>query len=172
MSSPVPGSQNSQKDAGKSHTREELIMATISTRRIATGFGPLDLGICVLVAATALVHLYLGAATSVMLATQPAQVASLGGAAALTMMAALFYTNFAGYVVLGAARYLPALRGFRQITRWALIGYTGVTVLAYFALAQGQYDVFGFADKACEILLIALLLVDGRRGRAEVHTRL
>jgi hypothetical protein len=147
-------------------------MATIATRRIATGFGPLDLGICVLVAATALVHLYLGAATSVMLATQPAQVASLGGTAALAMMTALFYANFAGYVVLGAARYLPALRRFRQITTWALIAYTAVTVLAYFALAQGQYDGFGFADKACEVLLIALLLIDGRRRHAEVHTGL
>ena len=139
-------------------------MATISTRRIATGVGPLPIAICVLVAATALVHLYLGATTSVMLATQPALVASLGGAAALTMMAALFYANFAGYVVLATAMYRPALRRFRRITRWALIGYTAVTVLAYFALAQGHYDGFGFADKACEGLLIALLLIDGRRG--------
>lgn len=141
-------------------------MATISTRRIATGFGPLAVAICGLVAATAVVHLYLGATTSVMLATQPALVASLGGAAALTMMAALFYANFAGYVVLGTATYLPSLQRFRRITRWALIGYTAVTVLAYFALAQGHYDGFGLADKACEALLIALLLLDGRRRLA------
>lgn len=146
-------------------------MATISTRRIGTGFGPLPVAIviCGLVAATAVVHLYLGATTTVMLATQPAMVAGLGGAAALTMMAALFYANFAGYVVLAAAMYLPALRQFRQITRWALIGYTAVTVLAYFALAQGHYDGFGLADKVCEGLLIALLVVDGRRRTAEVR---
>ena len=137
-------------------------MATISTRRIATRFSPLQTVICVLVAATALVHLYLGATTSVMLVTQPALVASLGGAAALTMMAALFYANFAGYVALATAMYVPALRRFQRITRWALVGYTAMTVLAYFALAQGHYDVFGFADKACEGLLIALLVIDGR----------
>lgn len=141
-------------------------MATISTRRIATGFGPLAVAICGLVAATAVVHLYLGATTTVMLATQPALVAGLGGAAALTMMAALFYANFAGYIVLGTAMYLPSLQRFRRITRWALIGYTAVTVLAYFALAQGHYDGFGLADKACEALLIALLLLDGRRRLA------
>lgn len=141
-------------------------MATISTRRIATGFGPLAVAICGLVAATAVVHLYLGATTTVMLATQPALVAGLGGAAALTMMAALFYANFAGYIVLGTAMYLPSLQRFRRITRWALIGYTAVTVLAYFALAQGHYDGFGLADKACEALLIALLLLDGHRRLA------
>lgn len=144
-------------------------MVTISTRRIATGFEPVQTAICVLVAATALVHLYLGATTSVMLATRPALVVSLGGAAALTMMAALFYANFAGYVGLAAAMHLPALRQFRQITRWALIGYTAVTVLAYFALAQGHYDGFGLADKVCEGLLIALLVVDGRRRPTEVR---
>ncbi|MBO0689752.1 MAG: hypothetical protein J2P40_09295 [Candidatus Dormibacteraeota bacterium] len=119
-----------------------------------------------MVAATAVVHLYLGATTSVMLATQPALVAGLGGAAMLSVMAALFYANFAGYVVLATAMYLPSLRRFRHITRWALIGYTVTTVLAYFVLAQGQFDVFGFADKACEGLLIALLLIDGRRRLA------
>jgi hypothetical protein len=141
-------------------------MATISTRRIAAGFGPLQVGICVLVAATAIVHLYLGATTSVMLATQPALVASLGGPAALTMMAALFYANFAGYVVLATALYHPALRRLQRITRWALIGYTAVTVLAYFAFAQGHVEGFGLADKACEGLLIALLLLDRRSPSA------
>jgi hypothetical protein len=80
-------------------------------------------------------------------------------------MAGLFYCNFAGYVVLGTALYVPALRRFRSVTRWALIGYAAVTILAYFALGQGHIDPFGISDKACEGLLIALLVVEGRRAR-------
>jgi len=141
-------------------------MATIMMRRGATTHtSPIRIAIYGLVAATALVHLALGAMTSVMLATQPALVASMGGVTALTVMAGLFYCNFAGYVVLGTALYLPRLRGRQRVTRLALIGYTALTVLAYFALAQGHIDAFGLADKACEALLIALLAIEGRRAR-------
>ena len=102
-----------------------------------------------------------------MLATQPELVASLGGAAALTVMAALFYANAAGYVVLPAALYLPhpVLRRVRRVTRWTLIAFTAVTVVAYFVMIQGQFDALGLADKAIELLLIALLLVEDRRAR-------
>jgi hypothetical protein len=106
-----------------------------------------------LAGATALIHLWLGALTTVMLATQPELVASLGGAPALTAMAALFYANFAGYVVLAVALYHPALRRFRRVTRWALIGFTAVTAVAYFALIQGHFDALGLADKAIELLV-------------------
>ena len=140
-------------------------MATITMRRGGTRFVSLRTAICALVGMTALVHLSLGVTTGVMLATQPELVASLGGATALTVMAALFCCNFAGYVGLGAALYLPALRRFQQVTRWTLIGYTAVTIAAYFALAQGHVDPFGLADKTCEALLIALLVVEGRRAR-------
>jgi len=140
-------------------------MATLPMRTGAVRVSPMRIAICGLIAATALVHLLLGAMTSVMLATQPALVASMGGATALGVMAALFYCNFAGYVVLGTALYLPRLRGFQRVTRWALIGYTALTVLAYFALAQGHIDAFGLSDKACEALLIALLAIEGRRAR-------
>jgi hypothetical protein len=140
-------------------------MATPTMRRSVTQVGPLQVGICVLVAATALTHLALGAVTTMMVATQPALVASMGGATALSIMAALFYCNFAGYVALVTALYLPALRRFQAITRRALIGYTALTVVAYFALAEGHFDIFGLADKTCEALLIALLVIEGRRAR-------
>ena len=128
---------------------------------------PLPAAICTLAGATALIHLWLGALTSVMLATQPGLVASLGGAAGLTVMAALFFANAAGYVVLPAALYLPhpVLRRVRRVTRWALIAFTALTVVAYVALIQGQFDALGLADKAIELLLIALLLVEDRRAR-------
>jgi len=140
-------------------------MATLTMTRTVTHVGPIRAAICTLVAATALVHLFLGAMTSVMVATQPALVASMGGAAALSIMAALFYCNCAGYVVLATTMYLPALRRLHRIARRTLIAYTAVTIVAYFALAQGHYDAFGFADKACEGLLIALLVIEGRRVR-------
>ena len=128
---------------------------------------PLPLAICALSGATALIHLWLGAVTSVLLATQPELVASLGGASALTGMAALFYANGAGYVVLPVALYHPhpALRRHRRAVRWALIGFTALTVVAYFALIQGHFDALGVADKAIEGLLIALLVVEDRRSR-------
>jgi len=140
-------------------------MATMMMRRTVTHFGPLQIAICALVAATALVHLSLGAITSMMVATQPALVASMGGATALSVMAALFYCNFTGYVVLATALYLPALRRFRRVARRMLIGFAAVTILAYVVVTQGHFDAFGIADKACEGLLIALLVFEGRRAR-------
>jgi hypothetical protein len=47
-----------------------------------------------------------------------------------------------------------------------LITRTAGNVIAYAVLAQGHVDSFGLADKACEGLLIAFLLIDGRRVRA------
>jgi len=142
-------------------------MATLAMRRTVTRTVPMRLAICALVGATALVHLFLGATTSVMLATQPALVASLGGATALTVMAGLFYCNFAGYVVLGTALYLPALRRVQRLTRWALIGYTAGTIAAYFADAGpgGHIDGVGPAGKAGGALLVALVVLEGRAGR-------
>src|SRR5215218_922569 len=110
-----------------------LATATLSPAvapRPAARVRPLPAAVCALAGASALVHLWLGALTSMMLATQPELVASLGGATMLTVMAALFYANAAGYVVLPAALYAPhpALRRLRRATRWALIAFAVVTI--------------------------------------------
>jgi hypothetical protein len=141
--------------------------AASTVQRPGARVRPLPLAIGALAAATALIHLWLGALTTVMLATQPELVASLGGATMLTVMAALFYANAAGYLLLLAALYLPhpALRRFRRVTRWTLIAFTAATVVAYVAMIQGHFDALGLADKAIEALLIALLVVEGRRAR-------
>jgi hypothetical protein len=102
--------------------------------------------------------------THIMLGTQPALVAQLGGAPGLTLWAVLFDLNFAGYVALGTALYHPALRRFQPLARWALMGYAAVTFIGYFVFAQGHYDVMGYADKAVELLLIALLAIEDRRA--------
>ena len=145
----------------------QATLAPAAAPRPAARIRPLPVAVCALAGATALIHLWLGAMTSMMLATQPELVASAGGATMLTVMAALFYANAAGYVVLTAALYLPhpTLRRFQRVTRWTLIGFTALTVVAYFAMIQGHFDALGLADKAIEGLLIALLVVEDRRAR-------
>ena len=54
---------------------------------------------------------------------------------------------------------------FRRLTRWALIALTAATIVAYFVLIHGQYDALGILDKIAEVVLIVLLVVEGRRDR-------
>jgi len=133
--------------------------------RSTTRFGALQIAICVLALATAAVHIYLGAITHIMVVTQPEATAAAGGAAALGFFAALFYLDGLGYIVLTAALYHPALARFRRLTRWALIALTAATIVAYFVLIQGQYDAIGILDKLAEVVLIVLLVIEGRRDR-------
>ena len=133
--------------------------------RKTTRFGPLQVAICVLALATAAVHIYLGVITNVMVATQPEATAAAGGAAALGFFAALFYLDGLAYIVLTAALYHPAFARFRRLTRWALIALTAATIVAYFALIQGHYDAMGIGDKVAEVVLIVLLVMEGRRDR-------
>src|SRR4051812_6773311 len=114
---------------------------------------------------TAAVHIYLGAITHVMIATQPEATAAAGGAAALGFFAVLFYLDGLGYIVLTGALYHPAFARYRRLTRWALIALTVATIIAYFALIQGQYDAMGITDKIVEVVLIVLLVIEGRRDR-------
>lgn len=137
----------------------------MTIRRSATRFGALQIAICVLAVATAVVHLYLGVITHVMVATQPEATAAAGGAAALGFFAALFYLDGLAYLVLTAALYHPAFARFRRLTRWALIALTAATIVAYFVLIQGMYDVMGILDKVAELVLIVLLVTEGRRDR-------
>ena len=138
--------------------------------RKADGFGALQVAICVLALATAVVHIWLGVITHVMVATRPEATAAAGGAVALGFFAALFYLDGLGYVVLTAALYHPAVARFRRLTRWALIALTAATIVAYFALIQGQYDALGVGDKIAEVVLIVLLVVEGRRDRTAPET--
>ena len=133
--------------------------------RNATRFGAIQIAICVLAAATAAVHIYLGVITHIMVVTQPEATAAAGGAAALGFFAALFYLDGLGYIVLTVALYHPAFARFRRLTRWALIALTAATIVAYFALIQGQYDAIGIGDKIAEVVLIVLLIMEGRRDR-------
>ena len=76
-----------------------------------------------------------------------------------------FILNGLGYLALLAALYLPVLRlaRYRNIVRWVLIGFTALTILLWILL--GARTPIGYIDKAIEIALILLLLLDARRSR-------
>jgi len=149
----------------RDNSRQSNEVATMTLPRRTTRFGPLQVAICVLALATAAVHIYLGAITQIMVATQPEATAAAGGASALMFFAVLFYLDGLAYIVLTVALYHPAFARFRRLTRWALIALTAATIIAYFALIHGQYDAMGIGDKLVEVVLIVLLVVEGRRDR-------
>lgn len=144
-------------------------MATMLTTRPAprtrTRGRALPIAITALVAATALTHLSMGVMFA-SVAARPATAAAMGGEVAVIVFAVLFSLNCAGYAILNLALYLPALRRIRRLTRFALIGFAALTIVAYFAAAQGNFlNALGLADKAIEVGLIALLVIEDRRRR-------
>ncbi len=75
----------------------------------------------------------------------------------------VFIMNGLGYLALLGALYLPipALAPYRRLIRWALIGYTALAIVLW--LAFGERSTIGYIDKAVEVALIALLLLEARR---------
>lgn len=141
-------------------------MTAATMRRSGSGFGPLQIVITILVAATALVHLFNGVSIVMARIESPAQAATLRPTLT-TVLGALFFCNFGGYVVLNVALYPPILRRFQHITRALLIGFTAVTFVAYFAIERGHaLNPIGLSDKAVEAALIVLLVIEGRLARA------
>ncbi len=102
--------------------------------------GPLRVGIVLLTLATALIHLQLAF-------PDPA-----------------FILNGLGYLTLLAVLYLPIeqVARYRSMVRWALIGYTALTIFLWGLL--GARTPIGYIDKMIEILLIFLLLLEARRS--------
>lgn len=75
----------------------------------------------------------------------------------------IFILNGLGYLSLLAALYLPQLERYRSAARWALVGFTALTILLWVLL--GARTPIGYTDKAIEIGLIVLLLLDAHRAR-------
>jgi hypothetical protein len=146
--------------------RAAVRAATVATTAVRAIAGHrLPVAVTVLATATGLVHLGLGALTTMMIVTDPALVASLGGATMLSVMAGLFYLSFLGYLAFNLALYRPRFRRCHRLARWALGAWAAGNIAAYAVLAQGHVDAFGVADKICEALLITLLVIEGRRAR-------
>ncbi len=106
----------------------------------------------------------------------PANAAIRAGIAALTLGTAsihfslnfphpVFIMNGLGYLALLAALYLPIpqIARYRNLVRWVLIGYTALVILLWILL--GERTIIGYADKAIEVALILLLLLEARRSR-------
>lgn len=74
----------------------------------------------------------------------------------------MFILNGIGYIVLVIALYLPQLKNYHKLVRWALIAYTAVTIIAWVAI--GSRNAIGYIDKLIEVALIALLFLEGRRS--------
>lgn len=77
--------------------------------------------------------------------------ASLGGT--------LFLMNAIGYTALAIAMVLPGPIGrLRWLVRYALIGFTTVTVVAWLAFGA-RFDL-AYLDKGIEVALIGLVLIE------------
>jgi FtsH-binding integral membrane protein len=115
--------------------------------RTPVGLG-LGVGIFLLTLATAGIHLYLALTA----------FAYMG----LNFGVVLFILNGLGYLGLLAALQLPVpqLARFRSAARWALVALAALTIVLFFLMAPKPYTLVGYVDKAIEVALIALLLVD------------
>jgi hypothetical protein len=74
----------------------------------------------------------------------------------------MFILNGLGYLGLLGALYLPipVLAGRRRMVRWALIGYTLLTIVLW--VAFGLREPIGYLNKLNEVLLVAALIVEDR----------
>jgi hypothetical protein len=96
---------------------------------------------------------------------QAAIIALTGATAAIhiALGTQLFILNGIGYLALmGAHLAVPDRESYRTYTRNALLGYTGVTVIGYFALqgVAGFADPIGVLNKLIELGLLNVLWED------------
>jgi len=75
----------------------------------------------------------------------------------------MFLANGVGYLVLGAAAYLPiaALANLRTLAKWALLAFTLITIIGWVLI--GERSLIGYIAKAIEVVLVILLIGDLRR---------
>lgn len=106
--------------------------------------GMVQIGVIVLTVATAIIHFIL---------------------ALILAFDRLFIANALGYLALVAALYVPvrALDPYRNLARWGLLFYTSITVVAWVLI--GVRSPIAYIDKAIELLLIVLLVVDWQQRR-------
>jgi hypothetical protein len=110
-------------------------------------FGALQIGIIILTLATALIHV------------------------SLLFPNVLFILNGLGYLTLLAAFFLPVelLRERHSLVRRAFIAFTVVTILAWVLIGDTSWPdgALGYVTKIVELLLLVLLVADGRQEQNE-----
>ena len=116
----------------------------------ASRIGILQIGIIVLAAFAAGVHLYLS--------SQPDEDLHFW-----------FLLNGLGYLGLVVALYLPQLLQFHNIVRLTLIVYAALTIILWILLADhSSLDLLDVVTKVAEVALIVLLFVEHARSRRNV----
>jgi hypothetical protein len=126
-------------------------MSEVQQDQAITRIGPLQIVILVLVVATALIHFSRGA---------------LLGAPGLRPFPLLFYLNCIGYLLLGAALYLPQLARFQRRMRWILLVYAAITIVLWVLITGARPTLLGYSDKPIELALIILLILEDQRVRS------
>jgi hypothetical protein len=76
----------------------------------------------------------------------------------------VFILNGVGYLALLVTLFvpIPRIQRYRRIARWALIGYTALTIFLW--IIVGARTPIGYVDKIIEVALISLLFLDARRS--------
>jgi hypothetical protein len=120
--------------------------------RPRTQIDGIGIGIIILTLITAIAHLYLGFKTDEELHTW-------------------FLLNGLGYLGLLVAFFLPQLAQYHSLIRWALLGYTLLTIILWFFLggvSHGELDPFDVTVKMVEAALVILLFIDSRRDTRQL----
>jgi hypothetical protein len=149
--------------------KEKHMLSQFEIRESLLRVSFLRIGIIVLAALTAAVHFYLAYITFVLIAQGPLPPGAT--AEALLPFASLFLLNGIGYLVLVAALYMSRLQRFQWFTRLVLIGYTLLTIVAWYVLAASRANLFDYSDKLIEAGLIVLLLIEGRQTRQSLERK-
>jgi hypothetical protein len=152
-------------------------MSQATSRRLFRTISILQIAIIVLVAITALIHLQQALGMSFRgppggrPSGPPPGGAPRGASGGFNIMQflplplpILFLLNGIGYLVLVTALYLPQLRRYQPIVRWLLIAFATVTIVMYLAIVGLRPNPIGIFTKVVEIVLIVLLLIDGRQS--------
>ncbi len=101
------------------------------------------LAIIVLTLATAFIHLYLSGGTDI-----------------------LFILNGLGFLLLLAVMYvpLPFFDQFRSMAAWGLVGFSAITIVAYFVVNPNPFaSALGLLTKAIEFAIIILIVMNKRK---------
>ena len=77
----------------------------------------------------------------------------------VTLGGTLFLMNAIGYAVLAIAMVLPGpVARIRWLTRYALIGFTAVTIVGW-VMFGARFDL-AYLDKGIEVALVGLVLIE------------
>ncbi len=142
-------------------------MSQLTLRRSTTLGSLLPIAIIILAVVTAAIHLDKAVAMGAFASHPSAGGPPAGGAPDMMTLIfqnlpTLFILNAIGYIVLVVALYLPPLKRYQRLIRWALIAFTAVTIIAYFALLGLKSVQLGYLDKAVEAVLLVLLVIEDR----------